>query len=333
MSADGSIATPVTDAPAVTDGVADYAPPNFGDVSDIHEALGFDNIEDLAPRIDRPGEVNGKPKDEVAAKRDEKAKVDAKAADDDTADLKAIEARAKDRRKAAQAAKRKAEPVAAKVEPVVAAPATAAKLGPVEQAVKDTLLAIENLSKQDTEAATANGGTPAASTAERTAELAAITKKMDAIQEALKQTDTGKAQLDEMKAQLKELNDDRIVRHYVSKTIESVADELPTLTDPKAIRAFNKEHGTEYTSAVEMVKEAAERYYGKFKVAPNMADLARRIEQKLKGTDEPDTTEKPKKTSKTVSQNETSPPAARVGHDERSYEDAIADFNKRFGID
>lgn len=331
MSADGSAVTPPADT-AVDTG---YTPPNFGDVSDIHEALGFSDIEDLAPRIDRPGEVDGKVKDEVAAKREEKAKPGAKTADDDTADLKAIEARAKERRKAAQAARKKDAPAAAA--PVIAkteTPAATAKLGPVEQAVKDTLLAIEALSKQDTEEATANGGAPAPTTNARKAELDAIAAKMDAIQESLKQTDAGKAALDEMKAQLKELNDDRKIRRHVAKTIESVADELPTLTDAKAIRAFNKEHGTDYTDAVEMVKEAAERYWTKFQVAPDWTDLAKRIEQKLKGDSaEQDTAEKPKKTSKTVSRNETSPPAARVGEEDISPEEAEARMYKRLGIE
>jgi hypothetical protein len=306
-----------------------YNPPTFGDVSEIHEALGFDGIEDLAPdtRESKP-EVTV---DEVAAKRDTKTKDAKSEADTESAELRAIEARAKERRKARNASRAKTEPVATK--PVETSPAKTVTLGPVEQAVKDTLEAIDRLARGDADSAAKNDGAVPDS-ASRDASMQALTAKIDELKEGLKQTVEGKAQIEAMQAQLKELNDDRIVRNHVAKAIERVADELPTLTDSKAIRAFNKEHGTDYTDAVEMVKEAAERYFGKFKVAPDMAELAKRIESKLKGDDAEQTeTEKPTKKSKTVSRSDTSPPAARQGPDDRSYQQALDDFNSKFGLD
>ena len=333
MSADasGTVATAETATP-------DFAPePSSGiggTVDDIRDALGFSEIEDLSPEIARPNA----PKDEVAAKRTEKATKPDDSDDTEVADLKAIEARAKERRKTAQAARRKAEPpVAAKVE-APKADTTPAKLGPVEQAVKDTLMAIDALARGDNAAAAANDGAPAPETAARKAELEAITSKLADIQNGLKQTEEGRKQVEAMQAQLKAIESERVIRRHISKAIDAIDGELPTLLDPAALRKFNKEQIAAklrtFADPIEMIGEAAERYFETYKVAPDMADLARRIERKLKGTDETTATaEKPKKMSKTVSQNETSPPAARSGPDERTHEEAIADFNRRFGLD
>src|SRR5258707_7095287 len=167
MSADATI--PVDTA--IAD--AGYTPPTFGDVSEIHEALDFDNIEDLAPDTRVPAKVDGT--DAVAKPKAEKTAVD-----DDVAELKAIEARAKERRKARNATRAKAEATAAPAaKPIEVAPVAKATvtLSPVEQAVKDTIAAIERLAAGDAEAAAANDGAPAADTARRNAQMAAITAK------------------------------------------------------------------------------------------------------------------------------------------------------------
>ena len=311
-----------------------------GTVDDIRDALGFENIEDLAP------DERAAPADEVAAKRDLKAKPAAKddkpTEDDEVALVKGIEARGKARRKAiadqrrardaevAKAAQTKPDPAPAAATKPADAPARAA--GPVESAVKDVVEAINRLAAGDAAAAADNDGKPAADTEERTKALAAVNARLDEIKEGLKTTSEGAAKLEEVQAQLKALESERIIRHHVSKAINEVADELPLLTDPKALRAFNKEHGTTYVDAVEMIGEAAERFFVKFKTKPDLVDLAKRIERKLSGNTAPEkTAEKPNPKSKTVSRSDSSPPATRSNPDERTFDEAMEDFNRRFG--
>jgi len=309
-----------------------------GTVDDIRDALGFDQIEDLAP------DERAAPADEVAAKRTEKAKPAADTSkEDEIADVKAIEARGKARRAAKMAARREREaavakaaqakpdaPAAAAAKPAETAPARAAT--PVETAVKDVLAMIGKLAGDDAEAAAAAGDKPAPDTDERKAALAAVNARLDEIKASLEKTTEGAKKLEEMQAQLKALESDRVIRRHALQAIDKVADELPTLTDAKAIRAFNKEHGTTYADAAEMIGDAAERYFEKFKRTPDFAELAKRIERKLSGNTAPEkTAEKPNPKSKTVSRNDSSPPAARTGPDERTFEEAMEDFNRRFG--
>lgn len=334
MSADA--APPVESAP-----VADVAPEVMqlgGTRDDIADALGFADIEDLAPD-ERPA-----PADEIAAKRDAKAdkpKTD-ETPDDDVATVKAIEARGKARRqreakaRAEWQAKKTSEAASAKAPaaamPKADAPAARAST-PVESAVKDVLAMIGKLAGEDADAAAAAGGAAAPDTSERKAAMTAINKRLDEIGEGLKATKEGETKLAEMQAQLKALESERVVRHHVSKAINAAADDLPLLTDPKSIRAFNKEHGTSYVDAIEMVGEAAERYFERFKVAPDMGDLAKRIERKLSGK-APETSvsdEKPTPKSKTVSRSDGSPPATRAAPNERSYEDAMEEFSQKYG--
>jgi len=309
-----------------------------GTVDDIRDALGFDQIEDLAP------DERAAPADEVAAKRTEKAKPATDTSkEDEIADVKAIEARGKARRAAKMAARREREaavakaaqakpdaPAAAAAKPAETAPARAAT--PVETAVKDVLAMIGKLAGDDAEAAAAAGDKPALDTDERKAALAAVNARLDEIKASLEKTTEGAKKLEEMQAQLKALESDRVIRRHALQAIDKVADELPTLTDAKAIRAFNKEHGTTYADAAEMIGDAAERYFEKFKRTPDFAELAKRIERKLSGNTAPEkTAEKPNPKSKTVSRNDSSPPAARTGPDERTFEEAMEDFNRRFG--
>jgi len=308
-----------------------------GTVDDIRDALGFDQIEDLAP------DERAAPADEVAAKREEKAKPADTSKEDEIADVKAIEARGKARRAAKLAARREREaavakavetkpaaPAAAVAKPTETAPARAAT--PVETAVKDVLAMIGKLAGDDAEAAAAGGDKPAPDTDERKAALAAVNTRLDEIKASLEKTTEGTKKLEEMQAQLKALESDRVIRRHALQAIDKVADELPTLTDAKAIRAFNKENGTSYADAAEMIGDAAERYFEKFKRTPDFAELAKRIERKLSGNTAPEkTVEKPNPKSKTVSRNDSSPPAARTGPDERTFEEAMEDFNRRFG--
>jgi hypothetical protein len=359
MSADAGAAAPATTADtggASTDAGGGYTPPTFGTVGDIRDALDFHDIEDLAPEVERPGATD-ETADELAAQRDEKGrfvkgdgdepdKVAAKD-DDDVATVKAIEARAKARRQQREAARRQRE---AKAKPPAPAPApqparAAAKppepaapardLGPVESVVRDVLAQIDKLASGDADAAAAADGSPAPDTAERTAQLAAITAKLDELKKSIEPTEEGKKQLVDLQEQVRALESDRVIRRAITTAINSVADECPTLLDPKALRTFNKEHGTTYTDAVEMIGAAATRYFEKFKKAPDLALLAKRIESRLTGAspEQTETDEKPTLKSRTVSRSDGSPPATRGRDDERSHEEAIAEFNRRMGLD
>lgn len=356
MSADGA-ADAATGADAPDGAAPGFEKHQYGTVDEIRETLGLNDLED-APTDERPRDEE--PADEVAAKRDAKGKFvktddadktkpdkaakDAKE-DDDVATVRAIEARGRARRQAREAARKAAQPApvasaataSPTTQPAAEKPATAPARAatPVESAVKDVLDQIAALAGNDAAATARTEGAAAPDTAERKAALEAITAKLDELKAgALKSTEEGKKQIEAMQAQLKAIESARIIRRVITKAIDSVADELPTLTDAKAIRAFNKEHNTEYADAAEMIGEAAERYWQKFKVAPDMASLARRIERKLSGKG-PEQTEREKPTpkSKTVSRSDGSPPAARNDSDDRTYEEANADFKRRFGLD
>ena len=330
---------PAAPAPADTGGAAEsFTPSQFGTKAELHQAIWGDI--DPGDDGDAAATVDSVVGDEVAAKREAKAKPEPEAkVDDDVATVRAIEARAKARRKAANDARRTREAAAAPAQATPQAQAQAAPVaqarpdGPVESAVKDVLAQLARLERADADAA-AQTGAAAPDNAERQAAHAAITARLDAIQGALKQTEAGQTKLSEMEAKLQSIESERTIRHHVSRLIEPVLDELPLLTDPKALRAFNKEHGTAFADSVEMISEAAARYFEKFKAPPDMAELAKRIERKLKGAspEQTEADEKPTPKSKTVSRHDGSPPAARQDPDERSFEEAQADFNRRLGI-
>lgn len=322
-------------APAPDANAFQPPPPTFGTKSELHDAIwaGIDLADGESDTSD--DNVVG---DEVAAKREAKAKDDKPAVEDeDVKTVKAIEARAKARRKAASEARRSREAAqapAVKTDPQTTVAPQAARLdGPVESAVRDVIAQLARLERADAEAA-ATSGTAAPDNAERQAAHAAITARLDAIQGALKQTEAGQTKLAEMEAKLQSIESERTIRHHVTRLIAPVLDELPLLSDPKTVRAFNKEHGTSHVDSVDMIAEAAARYFDKFKAPPDMAALAKRIEKKLQDAspEQTATDEKPTKTSKTVSRNDGSPPAARHDPDERTFEEAQADFNRRLGL-
>lgn len=355
MSADGAAGADTGGADGGGDGDAGLvpnAPLSYGTIGDVREALGLDEIEDLPPD-DRDQTAAA---DEVAAKRDAKGKFtkgeaegaealaktkdDAKE-DDDVATVKAIEARAKARRLAREAGRRereaKARPAASAAKPAEPAPAAkpAADLGPVEKLTRDVLAQIERMATGDAETAAAQEGAPAPDTAERKAQLDAITAKLDEIKAATAASEEGKAKFTELQEQVRALESDRIIRRKITEAISDVADEVPTLLDASALRAFNKANGTKYADAVEMIGAAAARYFEKFKKAPDLALMAKRIEAKLKGAspEQTETVEKPTPKSKTISRNDGAPPAARGRDDERSFQEAEEDFKKKYGLD
>jgi hypothetical protein len=365
MSADGAAGA---DAGIVdggdAGGMVPEGPRTYGTIGDVRDALGLDEIEDLPPD-DRDQTPTT---DEIAAKRDEKGrfqkgegdgaepaaakgKDDAKE-DDDVATVKAIEARAKARRQAREQGRREREakarpapapaaaaPAAAPAQSAPAKPEPGRAGSPVETAVRDVLAQIEKLATGDAEAAAAQDGAPAADTDERRAQVAALTTKLDELKKGLATSEEGKKQLTELQEQVRALESDRIIRRKISEAISDVADEVPTLLNASALRAFNKKNGTKYADAVEMIGAAAARYFEKFKKAPDLALMAKRIEAKLKGASpeqtrtETETDEKPTPKSKTISRNDGAPPAARGRDDERSYEEAQADFLKKYGLD
>lgn len=344
MSADSAVAVDTGSAAPADTGAPDIIPLG-GTVGDIRDALGFDQIEDLAPDP-RPDaeEVEAKPNDEPAKAEKPAAKANPDEADetDDVAAVKAIEARSKARRKAKEA-ERNARLAAQKpandnagiqdtpppAKPAEAKPERVAT--PVETAVRDVLAQIEALAAGD---AAATDNKPANDNADRTALLTQITSKLEELTKGVKASEEGKKQVEELKEQLRDIQNARIVRDHVIRSIDPILDELPKLSDPKSIRKFNKENGTSFADAADMVADAAARYFAKFKAKPDMADLARRIEKKLGGTTaEQRTEEKPAKKSNTVSRSDGSPPAARSGPDERTWQEAEADFKRRFGIE
>lgn len=290
----------------------------------------------------------------AAAKKDEPPVVD-----EDAEAIKAINARSRARRQAreaskqapaavasaasvesAQAAAKTAEAAAAK--PVSAAPAAEAKPNEVAQAVRDVLAQIERLAGEDEAAvaAASASGKPDAGAEARAAELKAIRATVDQIASGLKETSALKEDLAKLQADLRRQADEQTIKSVIAEQIDAIAGDVPTVSsnarhDVQIVRDGVKR--TVRMTGQEIVRDQAEKFFNKYKVAPDLKELARRIEKKLAAGSGPTETakngEKTTPTRKTISSSQSSPPAARQGPDKRSGKDAEADLWKRLGVD
>lgn len=231
---------------------------------------------------------------------------------------------------AATAAAKAAEAAAAK--PAEAAK-DAEKPNEVAQAVRDVLAQIQRLSDDD-EAATAAAasGTADKGAEARAAELKAIRATVEKIGEGLKDTSDLKTTVTALQAQLKHDADEANVTRIIADQIDAIAADAPTVASGAKHEIQIEQNGTKKTvrmTGAQIVRYQAERFFEKYKRAPDLKELARRIEKKLSPEKNG---EKTPTTRKTVSTSQSSPPAARQGPDKRSAKEAEADFYKRLGM-
>lgn len=348
---------------------ADFVTPSLGGtVADVQEALGLAPEEaaaadndgaaaktDAAIAADLKGDPNAKGKKLPEAKpesdADDKTEAEAKAksdADEDPfASIKEINARTRARQRARRereqaAQKVQATPVAAPVAPAAAAKPKVDEAPPVktpatpvaataEDHVKAVLSLIEKMAMGD-EAVAAGEAAPAPKADEaRTAALGAIQDKLQELVSNVAEAKEGKAMLEQQKEQIGQLKTAlegiqaaQRIREHIEAKVEPMIDELPTLAKRR--------------DATKILHEKFGEFYDTYKKLPNVPELARRIERALAAeasTASTETPEKPAKPSKskTVSQDLSSPPAARTGPDKRTAAQALADFHKRFDID
>lgn len=314
-------------------------PVTDGDATEILRNLGV--LEDDETPIDIAAESAKADKAEAKGKDGEKDEPDAKAdaEDEDTKNLREINARSLKRRRAREASGRPA-PVAAATKPAEAAAtaqtpaaktaeaaADAAKAAggadkATVQAMQDVLAQIARLAGEDDDAVKAAeaAGKPDPGAKARAEELVALRQTVEKVADGLKETDALKVKLDAVTEKLQAQEDDRIVTAHVSRQLDAVAKDAPTLLARR--------------DAVDLVKAAATKFFTKYGQPPDVKEIARRIEKKLQGSGPEKNGETTSATRKTVSTNShSSPPAQRQGPDKRSGKEAEADFYKRLGVD
>jgi len=320
------VATPATSEPST----------DFGSKAELRELL-FDGVED-APLDASGAEARADGAEEKPAeKREEKAEVKA---DDDAEAIKAINRRSAERRKERQRLRAAGAAPARQAEPVPT-PAEAAKTPQLSSqeklaadATREVLQQIARLAGEDD--ASAAAGETQGRNPQRDALEADIRSKIDGTLKALRDGvgAENKSLVDELKAvrtQLDGLNAAREVRDHIARQFMPVDDKFPTLTDPATLRAYNKEHGTAHRDAIDLIHEAMTRTFSKHGYVPKVQIIAEAIERKL-AAKSPEKTET-KKPSRTLSSSLGSPPAARTDPDDRTAEEALADFNRRFELD
>lgn len=305
---------------------------NFGD----KDALAQTFAEEFGLPLDDKPDAPAEKKDAKGEKPDDAAPAKAKA-DEEDPDIKTIReinarsrarrAKRDDERRAAEA-KAKPAPAPAAVTPPPAAAKPEAPAAYVTKAVTDVLEEIKRLS-EDAEKPAAEA-TPKD---ERAAAILALQARLEKLTESATNSDALQKKLDDATTRLAQIEKHTAAREtnskFIIESVRPILDELPTLS---AHRPTLKEPRT----AVEMIEAAAGRYYEKFKVVPDMRDLARRIEKKLASPDagpEKKTAENPTKPkSKTVSADLSSPPAARSGPDKRNSKEVTNDLYAAFGL-
>lgn len=344
-------------------------------VADVIEALGLEPEgaegaaeapaakPETAPAKDKPETGDDAAKDKGKGEDDKPAEQDAAGDEDpDVAELRAINARSRARREARERARREAQSQArpaapaTTTEPEKPAPATkpAEKPQPPPQsetfaAFKDIIKAIDDLARDDAEAAAQPTGTPAeqqAASAERKALVEELRGKLDALTEALKGQDTDlKKKVEDLTERLTVNERHRNAQEYIGVQLDAIEAEIPLLMSPETVRTLVRGHGsitgapgTRYRNAIDVVHDAADKFYEKYKTTPDLKALARRIEKKLKGASPEKkpteaTNEKPPQSRKTLSSSHGSPAAARTGPDQRSSKDAVSDFFNALGED
>lgn len=350
----GSAAVPAG-AVAESQRVAAETASDDAPASEILAKLGFGD-EDEGDVLEGSKETA---KPDAEAKGDEDA--DAKKpeeVDEDAANLAAINKRSAERRRAkamrqrsngtpapqtaavasAKAATEAAE-AAAKAKPAeVAKPVEPAQpSSEVAQAMRDVLAQIEKLAGDDeaAEAAKAEGVSDKTKD-ERVAALTEIRTQVAKIAEGLKETDALKAQVEKLSGDLKAQADEANVKRIIADSIDAIATEIPKLASAEKHDVQVKQNGTTKTLRLtghEILHWQAARFYDKYGVAPDLRELARRVEKKLQGESPEKNGEKQPATRKTVSTSHSSPPAARQGPDKRTSKDAEADFFARLGVE
>lgn len=234
---------------------------------------------------------------------------------------------------AATAAAKAADAAATVAKPATGVAKPAEQPNEVAQAVRDVLAQIERLAGDDAEAAKkAAAGTEDKGAETRAAELATIRATVEKIGEGLTETSALKTSVAELQKQLKEQADETRVRTIIADAIDRVAADVPLVASTARHEFTIKQNGVAKTvrmTGAEAVRYQAERFFEKYKVAPDLKELAKRIEKKL--TPEK-TGEKTPATRKTVSTDHSSPPASRQGPDKRSSKEAENDLYRRLGM-
>lgn len=311
------------------------------------DAFGSDDGETLESAVDADVAATIRKEPAAEAKGDETEDEDAKI-------IRELNAKSLARRKAKNAATRPAQvaaaapaqtpavdaaAVAAKAADAAAATKTGKESAPsneVAMAVRDVLAQIERLAGEDEAAAAKTAAGTADKGAEaRAADLKGIREKVEKIAEGLSETGALKTSIEKLQQQLKDQADDNLIRQHVASEIDRVAADVPTVASGSRHEVKIQHNGVAKTvrmTGAEIVRYQAERFFEKYKVAPDLKELAKRIEKRLTGTTQEKNGEKTAQTRKTVSTSHSSPPAARQGPDKRSGKEAEHDFFKRLGL-
>lgn len=311
-----------------------------------------ESAADILERLDRLGDGEVPERPATAKVADKKTdEVEAAPEDEDAKTIREINARSLARRKARGASRPALASVpaatpavaaaaeAAKVADAAAAkpaPAAAAPSNEVAAAVRDVLLQIERLAGDDEKAATAAAaGTPDKGAEERTAALKTIQETVAKLADGLKETDALKGKLDALQAKLEAQQDEQYARQTIADQIDTIAEQVPTVASTKRHEIQIEQNGVKRNvrmTGTEIVHYQAIRFFDKYKVVPDMKELAKRVEKKLAGESPETNGEKTTTTRKTVTTSHSSPPAARQGPDKRSAKDAERDFYTRLGM-
>jgi hypothetical protein len=290
---------------------------------------------------------------------DKPAKAEVTEEDEDAKRLREINARSTARRRVKEAAQAKragsqatqAAPVATPAQVAAKAAldaAEAAKAKPAAAAepknetvaaMRDILAQIEKLAGDDDEAAkkTAEGAADKGKD-ERAAALAGIREQVAKMADGLKETGELKEQLAKLTADLKAQADEATVKRVIGSAVDAIAEEVPLVSGGKRHEMQVTIDGAKQTvrwTGSEIIHWQAGRFYEKYGVAPDLKELARRIEKKLTadGSEKNGAEKNTGSRTKTVSTSHSSPPAARQSPDKRASKEAEADFFKRLGVE
>lgn len=337
-------------------GSAPIAVPGSDSVDDLLSELGLEadgaGDKDGAPAKEPPApkadpektQADQEAKGEEGAEGDEKKADDVEASDEDK--IAAIMARSRQRardRKAREAQARGQETPAAKPAEAPAKqdakPTEAAAPKPgaeISAAVRDVLLQLDQLASDDAAAGQerpATAAEAAAASTERRKALEAIQEKLEALSTGAKQTEEMRTEIASLKDTLQSIQNTRAARTWIARELDSIETEIPSLMDPSKLRDLKRADGSRYRDPVDVIHDAATRFYEKYKATPDLKALARRIEKKLGASPEKTANEKTSPSRKTVSASLGSPPAARTGPDKRSKAEVEKDFFAAIGVD
>lgn len=254
----------------------------------------------------------------------------------DTAELKAVRARADKRRRDAIEARRGTRPADAATPPAsaqaAAGAATAATAKPptadeasVAKAVRDVISQIAKLTAED-EAAVASGDPKTSAEAKaRATELTALRAKVDGISGVLDENKALRDKFGTLEQKLQEQADRAFVMNKIETLVDARVAELPNLAKLRNPAA--------------LIYDRAEKFFKDHGRAPSLAFVAEAVERVLarRAGESPETTAKAAETKtngkrKTVSTSHSSPPAARTGPDTRTKEQVERDLFVSVGL-